>query len=201
MKKCVRNLFILVGMTLAYPSAACMAQTFNMQLLANQSALDGTFNAIYDLSESFLTAGINGVYKDDHYRYLNAQLTIGNELITEGLTGDLGIFANIGRFEKTGRKANLTSAGFMVSAAYDLSKGVADDIPVILLSRIAVSPEPLCFQHTERFSEIIAEVQWQALKQAAVILRYRYVDVDFERQSLEWQKVDNAGYIGLKFIF
>jgi hypothetical protein len=201
MKKTARIILTLMALAFAHPPAVCLAQTFNAQLLANQSALDGEFNAMFDMSESILTTGVNGVYKDDQYRYLNAKLSIGNELITPGLTGDLGIFGNIGRFEKTDRKAYLTSAGFMLTAAYDLSREVLDEIPVIFLTRISMAPEPLCFQDTDRFAEIVAEVQWQALRQAAVILRYRYLDVDFQKKGDEWQKTDSEGYVGLKFNF
>lgn len=201
MKKTANIILILMGLAIAFPPTACLAQTFNAHLLANQSALDGEFNAMIEMSESILTTGVSGVYKDDQYRYLNGKLSIGNELITTGLKGDLGIFGNIGRFKEKDRKGNLTSAGFIVSAAYDLSKGVSDQIPVVFLSRISISPAPLCFQDTDRFAEIVAEVQWQALKQAAVVARYRYLDVDFEKKRAEWQKTDNEGYLGLKFIF
>jgi hypothetical protein len=201
MKKTAQILLFIMGIILFSPSAPCQAQTFNLQLLANQSAIDGEFNALIDLTESILTTGVSGVYKDDHYRYFSGMLAIGNELITEGLSGELGIFGNIGRGYKPGRKATLASAGFMLSAAYDVSKGLQDAVPMILMSRISLSPEPLCFQDTDRFAEVIAEIQWQALKQAAVVVRYRYLDADFERKSAKWQKTDNAGYLGLKFIF
>lgn len=184
-----------------HPASNSLAQSFDMQLLANQSALDGEFNAMTRLQESTLTTGLGGVYKDDHYRYLNARLSIGNELIARGLSGELGIFGNIGRFYRADHKGTLAGAGFMLSAAYDFSQGLPEAVPLTMMSRISMSPSPLCFQDTDKYAEIIAEISWLALKQAAVVARYRYVDADFERKGVKWQKTDNAGYLGLRFIF
>ncbi len=201
MKKRMFAIWFFVGITCGYPLNACLAQSFDVQLLANQSALDGEFNAMIDLPESMLTTGIGGVYKDDHYRYLNAGLAVGNELITEGLSGELGIFGNIGRVFRADHKATLASAGFAISASFDFAKGIQEDVPLMLMTRISLSPSPLCFQDTDKFAEIIAEISWMALKQAAVVARYRYLDADFERKDAKWQKTDNAGYLGLRFIF
>jgi hypothetical protein len=160
MKKTAQIVLILMGLAFTIPSAGAFAQTFNVQLLANKSALDGEFNALIHMEDSILTTGVTGVYKDDHYRYLNGKLSIGNEIFTPGLTADLGIFANAGRFTKTARKGNLVSAGFMVTAAYDVSRGLAEQIPLVFLSRISLSPEPLCYQDTVRFTEFVAELQF-----------------------------------------
>jgi len=194
-------ILILMGLVFSYPPADSPAQSFNMQLLANQSALDGEFNAINQLQESILTTGLGGIYKDDQYRYLNARLAIGNELMTKGLSGELGIFGNVGRFFRADQKGTLASAGFMLSAAYDFSRGMPEAVPLMLMSRISLSPSPLCFQDAEKFTEIIAEINWMVLKQAAVVARYRYLDADFEKKNAKWQKTDNAGYLGLRFIF
>ena len=127
-------------------------------------------------------------------------LKIVFEIFIKGLQGSLGFKGGWGEIEKPQQDGDLLNIGFNLSAAYDLSKAYSEKLPVTLSSSVCISPQPLCFHDSEEFIEILAEIDWTILDNAALVLSYRYIEIDFKEQ-VKWEKTDSTGYVGLKFIF
>lgn len=190
---------ILSFVSIVIAPTAC-AENFSFKLLANQSSIDGGFETILPFSESDFKIGINGIYNNDDYKILFAKAELANQIFTEGLTGGLGFKGGWGEAEKAQRTGDLLNIGFVFSLAYDLSKADFKKIPIVLSSSVCVSPEPLCFNDSEKFLELLGEVDWMILENAAVVLAYRYIKIDFDKPT-QWKKSDSNGYVGLKFSF
>ncbi|MBC2716255.1 MAG: hypothetical protein HF978_13180 [Desulfobacteraceae bacterium] len=177
-----------------------MADDYNVRLSANQYALDSEFEAVINTSNSIVMTGISGVYDNDDYKILFLKALIGNEILIDGFTGGLGFKGAWGEAEKRNIDGDILNLGFTGYAGYDLSKTSLNNYPVILSSSLFFSPEPLSFGDTKKFIEILAECSWKVLDQAALILSYRYFEIDFTNRT-KWEKSESAGYLGLKFFF
>jgi len=193
-------LLITISLFLLFYANNLMADVYNVRLSANQYALDSEFIGVFNVSDSMLTVGGSGVYDNNDYKIIFLSALIGNEILIDGLTGGLGFKGAWGEAEKRNIDGDVLNLGFMCYASYDLSKSSLNHYPVILSSSFYISPEPLSFGDTEEFIELLAECSWKILDQAALVLSYRYIEIDFTNRS-KWQKSDSTGYLGLKFFF
>ncbi|RJP86106.1 MAG: hypothetical protein C4518_14785 [Desulfobacteraceae bacterium] len=181
-------------------STASLAVDYGFKLVANQSAIESEFEAVIPSFNSTITAGAGGVYQSDDYKIGYAKALLGNDIFIRGLKGGLGLKGAVGEAEKGYRKDDIGNLGFTGAISYDLSKELGNDFPVTLMSSLFVSPEPLCFEDTDGFFEFLAEADWKVLEQAAVVVSYRYINIEFDHYS-DWKKIDSTGYLGLKLFF
>ena len=134
MKFCrIGILLITVLMTL--PCLAFAQDHYVVGLRANQSTIEVDGEALMDLSPNpaVLTLGADGVYNSDDYNFVSARALMGSNMLTKGLTGNLGFKGVVGTAERRGPDSNLINLGFMISASYDLSDAFPDYIvPVVL---------------------------------------------------------------------
>ena len=186
---------ILVSMT-----SVSSADNFSFKLLANRSAIDSGVDAVIRVKDSNLVTGVSGVYDEDDYKILFARAMVKNELIIDGLQGMIGFQGGWGEAEKHQREGDLLNIAFALSVAYDLSVAYSNQFPVTLSASISFSPQPLCFRDADEFFEILAEIDWKVLENAALVASYRYIEMDFKKET-RWEKADSAGYVGLKFSF
>jgi hypothetical protein len=177
-----------------------MADDFSIRLSANQKALDSEFIGLFDVSDSKLMGSISGVYDTDDYKILFLNAIIEDEIFIEGFTGGLGLRSAWGEAEKKYIDGDILDLGFVIYGSYDLSKTVMNQYPIIFSSSFCISPEPLSFEDTKEFMEVLAECSWKVLDQAAVVANYRYIKVDFKNHT-NWEKSDSTGYVGLRFFF
>ena len=186
---------ILVSMT-----SVSSADNFSFKLLANRSAIDSGLDAVIHVKDSNLVTGISGVYNENDYKILFAKAMVKNELFIDGLQGMIGFKGAWGEAEKHQRKGDMLNIAFSLSVAYDLSTVYSKQVPVTLSAGVSFSPQPLCFQDTDEFFETLAEIDWKVLENAALVARYRYIEINFDERT-RWEKTDSTGYLGLKFSF
>ncbi len=193
-------MMVTISLILLCFTGSALAEDFTYRLSANTDALDSEFTGSFDVSDSRLTTGISGVYDTDDYKILFLSALVGNEILIDGLTGGLGFKGAWGEAEKRNYDGDVLNLGFTFYAGYDLSKNELNNYPVTLSAGFTFSPEPLSFNDTKEFIEILAECSWKVVDQAAVVLNYRYIEIDFKNRN-KWQKNDSTGYLGLKFFF
>ena len=193
-------LIITISPILLFYANNSVADDFSFELSANQTALDSEFEAVINTADTMIMSGISGLYKSDDYKMLFLKALIGNEILIDGLTGGLGFKGSWGHAEKRDIDGDILNLGFTCYASYDLSKSGLNNLPITLAASLYISPEPLSFIDTEEFIEVSTECSWKILDRAALVLSYRYIEIDFKNQT-KWQKSDNAGYVGLKFFF
>jgi len=199
MKKAV-ILLLWMGLILVFSVDTATANDFRFRLSTNQNALDSEFEALIDVSNSQLRTGISGLYDSGDYKLLFPKALITNEIFIDGLTAGLGFKGAWGQAEKRDTDENVLNLGFACYAGYDFSKSGLSNLPIQLTSSFYISPEPLAFADTEGLIEVCAEGSWKVLAQAALVINYRYIEIDFDRAPKR-QKSDHAGYLGLKFYF
>ena len=185
---------------LVFSSCATLAADYGFKLVTNQNALEAELDLNVDVSDSRLIAGISGLYDNDDYKLLSVKAMVSDEVLLEGLTAGLGLKGIWGDAEKRHFDADVLNAGFACYVGYDLSKSGLNKVPVTLSAGFFMSPEPLAFEDTEELIEVTAEGTWKVLEQAAIVVSYRYIEIDFEPRPKS-QKCDSAGYLGLRFFF
>ncbi|MDA3895458.1 MAG: hypothetical protein PF482_04840 [Desulfobacteraceae bacterium] len=177
-----------------------MADDFSFRLSANQNALDSEFIGLFDVADSQLMGSIAGFYDTDDYKMISLNALIVDEVFCDGFTGGLGFRGAGGEAEKINNDGDILNLGFVCYANYDLSKSTINQYPITFSSSFCFAPEPLSFVDTKYFMEVLAECSWKVLDQAALVANYRYIKIKFKNHT-NWKKSDNAGYIGLRFLF
>jgi len=191
---------IMATVILGFFPGMVPAADYGFKLATNQNALEAELDLVVDMSDSHLFTGISGLYDNDDYKLLFVKAMISDQVLLDGLTAGLGLKGAWGEAEKRRFEADVLNAGFSCYIGYDLSKSGLNNLPVTLSSGSFISPEPLAFGDTEELIELTAEGVWKVLEQAAVVVSYRYIEIDFDSRPKS-QKCDNAGYLGLKFFF
>jgi hypothetical protein len=191
---------ILAFFFLLFSTNISIANDFSFRLSANQKALDSEFIGLFEVSDSKLMGSICGVYDTDDYKILFLNAIIQDEIFFDGFTGGLGLRGAWGEAEKRYIDGDILNLGFVCYASYDLSKTTLNQFPITFSSSFCLSPEPLSFLDTTEFIEVLAECSWKVLDHAALVANYRYIKIDFEKQT-KFEKSDNTGYMGLKFYF
>ena len=199
MKKSAVSL-LWMALILIFHVNIAAANDFRFRLSTNQNALDSEFEGVMDISDSQLITGISGLYDSGDYKLLFLKALIGNEIFFDGFTAGLGFKGTWGEAEKRNIDEDVLNLGFIAYAGYDFSKSGLNNLPIQLASTFYISPEPLAFEDTEGLIEVYAEGSWKVLEQAALVISYRYIEIDFDRTPKR-QKSDHAGYLGLKFFF
>ncbi|MFP4160096.1 MAG: YfaZ family outer membrane protein [Desulfobacterales bacterium] len=200
--KCVFRLVITaLTVLLILPAAAFAQQSSDLGLQVNGSAVEVLWGTEFEANPGEMRVDVNALYDDDEYKMLGGSLTIGDTVMTPGLTGRLGLRGVIGEFERPGRDSDLRAAAFMLKGEYDLSSAyISRYIPVVLHATLNFGPSPLCFDDTDEYIEITGGVEWWVIENAAVMLNFRYIDVEFD-DPVDWDESDTTAYGGIKFRF
>lgn len=193
-------LAILSFFILLFGTTISMADDFSFRLSANEKTLDSEFIGLFDVSDSKLMGSIRGVYDTDDYKILFLNAIIQDEIFFDGFTGGLGLRSAWGEAEKRYIDDDILNLGFVCYGSYDLSKSTMNQYPVIFSSSFCFAPEPLSYEDTKNFMEVLAECSWKVLDQAALVVNYRYIKVNFKNHG-NWKKTDNTGYMGIRFFF
>ena len=193
---------IAVVFCLSVLTDTVMADDFSFRLSANPKALDTAIEGVFDIPDTKLMTGISGLYDSDDFRLLFLNGLIANRILMDGLTGGFGFKGVGGEVEKYSVDENVLNLGLMAYISYDLAKTEFKDYSLTPLSvSFCLTPEPLSFADTRKFLEVIAECGWKFQDQTAVVLNYRYIEIDLDNPYKNREKSDSTGYLGLKFFF
>jgi hypothetical protein len=193
---------IAIVFCLSFLADTVLADNFSFRLSANQKALDTAIDGEFDLPETKLMTGISGVYDNDDYKLLFLNGLIANRILIDGLTGGFGFKGVWGETEKHRLDLDVLNLGFMAYVSYDFAKTELKDYSLTPLSiGFCLAPEPLSFADTREFLEFTAECGWKIQEQTAVVLNYRYIEIDLDNPHEDRQKSDSTAYLGLKFFF
>lgn len=201
MKRIFCRIAAFLILVLILPASAFSQNRSEIGLQVNGSAVEILAGTEFQVTPGQMKLEGNYVYEDDDYTMLGAALTIGDTAITPGLTGRLGLRGVYGEFERPGKNSNLFSTAFALKIEYDLSSAyVSHYIPVTLHAGLNFGPSPLCFDDTDEYLEFTGGAEWWVIENAAIMLNFRYIDVEFE-DPVEWDEDYTSVYGGIKFRF
>ncbi len=195
--KAIIGLVILLVLLL---SSISYAGTHLIELNASRSAVEGGYDHAMPVEYGFLTAGIGALYSKDDYRIGHAKFTLGNSISSAGLRFNLGFKGVLGSVEENGREADLMALAFLFSGTFTIPETIVP-IPVDFSLNISMAPEPLCFLDSDRYMDFRASLDFKIVKNAAIILGYRYIETRLEQDHGNWEKSDGAIFIGYQLRF
>lgn len=200
MKKfCFLFLFIIQVLICAGISNA---QTFDTFLNAGTSTVQAGLDVEHKLDQGKLLTGLSGIQVNDEgsLRLIEGHLAVGNDMLAEGLSGELGIKGLIGSADKGDRSSDIGGLGFMIGGAYRLPKG---NLPVTtkVFAGLSWSPSPLCFVDMERYFDAKIGVDFYLIENAALEFAYQHYNLKMKNGPGGWSRTDDLLTIGVKLRF
>jgi len=184
-------------------SGASGAQTFSAFLNAGSSTVQAGLDADRTLDEGYLRTGLSGIYTNydrGEYKSLEAHVAIGDDILIEGLNGELGIRGLIGSVDKGLRENSLGSLAFMAGGVYQLPKAVFP-VTTMVFTELTWTPHPLAFIDMDRYFDIRAGVDVFLVERAALEFSYLHYDMRMEGTPGNWTDKNNIVMIGIKLRF
>ncbi len=188
------------------------AYPFFFELNANQSEAEFTLGHTWEENENnFLTSvGIGALYSDENYKIINASFTLGNRELIESVKLGMGFKGLVGTVKEDRKEDDLGAVGFLFSAVYDIPEvdffyyGVPLDFE--FTGEICMAPSQLCFDKLSEYTEIKTSFGLYVLgqKKGIISIGYRYIHAQFEDEDDDdnnWEKSNNAVFVGYRFIF
>lgn len=201
MKRIFCRIAPVLILILILPASAFAQNRSDIGLQVNGSAFEVLGGTEFSVTPGQMRLDGNVVYEDDDYKMLGIAVTIGDTAITPGLTGRLGFRGVYGEFERPGKDSHLLSTAFVMKLEYDLSSAfITHYIPVTLNAGLNFAPSPLCYDDTDRYLEFTGGAEWWVIENAALMLNFRYIDVEFD-DPVQWDESYSSAYGGIKFRF
>ena len=201
MKKLSFLLTVILSVTIF--SSISFARGFEAFLNAGSSTIQAGIDMNNKLEQGYMRTGISGIYtNDDHgdYKIIDAHLTLGNEILIQGLDGELGIKGLIGSVDSGWGDRDLGSLAFMVRGTYQLPKKIMP-VTTKVFSEISLTPRPMAFMDMDQYFDIKMGVDVYIVENAALEVSYQHYDMKIEDDPRDWSKEDNIVTIGMKLKF
>jgi hypothetical protein len=194
-------LFLIVMMVMIYTGIS-NAQTFEAFLNAGTSTVQAGLNVEHKLDQGKLLTGLSGIDTNDEgkFKLLEGHLAIGNEMLMEGLSGELGIKGIVGSVERGTRSGDLGGLGFMVGGAYRLPKGSLP-ISTKVFADLSWTPSPLAFLDTKQYFDMKAGIDFFLVENAALEFTVQHYSARMKNGPRDWSRYDNIATIGVKLRF
>lgn len=197
-------LFLLMaGVAAMIHPLTSYAQTYDTFLTAGSSTIQAGIDAKKNLDQGYMRAGLNGIYADrdeGKYKFLDMHVAVGDNVLIEGLNGELGIKGIIGSVDRGFGSNNLGSIAFMVNGSYKIPKAY---IPLStgLFAELSWTPGPLAFMDMDRYFDLKAGIDFFIVENAALEIAYQRYDIKIENDQRGGSMKDNLVTIGIKLKF
>jgi len=179
----------------------CQAKSIRLDLYANTDDIIVGVDSETLIGETTLNLGAGGVFSGEDYRLGNAYFTLKNEAFKPALTLGLGLRGVLGVAEDNDDvEYDLVAVGFVLLGEYDFRK-VYYNFPIVIQSDLTYSPDPMTAADTKVYNEFNLRLKGYLVKSAALVLGYKNVYVDFEKDTDDYELRDDIFYFGIEFSF
>lgn len=195
-RKIIGQIMFIIMIT----SGISFASTYELELNAGHSAIEGRLDRTTTIEKGFLTTGIGAVYNDDDYKIANVKLTLGNGISLPELKFNLGFKGLLGNIEKDNKDGDLMAVGFLFLGKYSIPETISP-IPIDVSVGFSYAPDSFCFLDSDRYLDFRTSLDFRIVKNAAIILGYRYIKVRFDDNRGRWEMSDDAVLLGYQLRF
>jgi hypothetical protein len=179
------------------------AQIFEASLSAGASTVQGGFDVNHNMGQGNLCTGLSGIYtnpNDGKLKLLEGHMKVDNELLLDGLSGELGIKGLVGSIEKKGRKGDIGGLGFIIGGTYQLPKKTFM-VSTKVFTELCWSPSPLAFVDMNRYFDVKIGADLFLIENAALEIAYQHYTVGMKSGPGDWSRKDNIVTVGIKLRF
>ncbi len=196
----IRKIIGQIAFIIMISSGISFASTYELEVNAGHSAIEGRLDRTQAIKRGLLTTGVGGVYNDDDYKIANVKVTLGNGTSLPELRFNLGFKGVLGNIEKGNKDGDLRAIGFVLLGKYSIPETISP-IPIDVSVGFSYAPDSLCFSDSDRYLDFRASLDFRIVKNAAIVLGYRYFKVQFDEKSGHWEMSDDAVFIGYQLRF
>ncbi len=201
MKNIWRITPVLIMITLLMAATPTLAKSIRLDLYANSEDIILGVESESLISETTLSIGAGGIFSGEDYRFGNAYFALKNEVFIPALTLGLGLKAVLGTAEDDDDvDYDLAAAGFVLLGEYDFRK-VYYNFPLVIQADVTYAPDPMTAADTEGYTEFDLRLKGYLVKSAALVLGYKNIFVDFEKNADDYELSDEIIYFGIEFRF
>ncbi len=198
LKSCI---FIFITICFFSIPTSLWAQNSSIELNINTSDIEFKAETALGISdEPNLYLGGDILYTDD-YKFIKGICLLKDHALTDGLRLGLGFNGIFGENEISHYDYNIAAIGFTLFGEFDLRKAVTDKVPLSFSITASISPDPLCFSDTERYSDINFSTYFYVLDNAAIVAGYRNLSMRFEKNGHTLKSSDDTLFFGVKLTF
>ncbi|MGM0417938.1 MAG: hypothetical protein ACQEQS_04355 [Thermodesulfobacteriota bacterium] len=200
MKQIISAIVVFSSIFIASNVYAMNIETF---LYANNSTVDARIAYLDKMDYGSMVAGVEGTYKSDDYKIMSIDAAVKSDDFLPGSRYKIGFKGVYADAEKNDNfDSQLASVCFLFGIEHDLSDKINPlNIPVSFGGEISGSPEPLTWDDGETFFDVRANMNFHVMGNAAVIVEYRYLRADFEKDGYDWDEEDHNLLFGYKIKF
>jgi hypothetical protein len=194
---------LIIILSIMIQTGISSAQTFDAFLNAGASTIYTGLDANHTLDQGYLRTGLSGIYTNydrGEYRSLEVHAAIGDDILIEGLSGELGLKGLIGSVDKGFGNSDLGSLAFMAGGAYQLPLNIFP-VNTRVFTELSWTPGPLAFIDMDRYFDFKAGVDVFVVQRAALEFLYQHYNMKMEGEPGNWTHEDNIVMIGIKMRF
>lgn len=173
-------------------------------LYVNQSSVAASLAADMNTAHGAMTAGGEGIYKDDDYKMLSGVIGVKNDQFMPGiryLVGFRGFYLDA-EDGKSNEESAAMGVAFLFGMGYELDAGLNPlPIPVSIDGQFAGAPRPLTWNDGEYYWEIRAGLGFHVLSNATIRVDLRRLSANFEEKGYKWSKDDYNLLLGYEIRF
>ena len=181
-------------------ASVSFASTYDLELNVGHSVLEARFNATLPLEKNFLTTGIGAIYNDDYYKIVDVKLALSGEAFLPELRFNLGVKGVLGNTEKDHLEGDLRAISLLFSGRYTIPQTMLP-FPIDISAGFSLAPDALCFSDSDRYLDVRTSLDFHIVKNEAIILGYRYIEVRLDTNQGQWEMSDGTVFVGYRMMY
>ncbi|MGE0083775.1 MAG: hypothetical protein AB7S75_05080 [Desulfococcaceae bacterium] len=179
---------------------------YSIEINGNSSSFEGRLGLRIPILPNSVFFGLGGMTSDKDFYMISTEVAYGNLMLNQKLCLDIGLKGVLGGSEEYDLKEDIGAVALMIKTEYNLPYiefGYDRYIDLDIFGELSMSPEPLTFGDGVSFMEsrFGLNINLAQNKRSAIILGYRYVMMEFDKEGEDWDKSDGSGYIGFRVRF
>jgi YfaZ precursor len=182
-------------------ASQAIAKSIRLEMYANSDDIILGVESETLVSEAILNIGVGAIFSGEDYRIGNAHFSLKDEVFVPALTLGLGLKGVVGMAEdEDNEDYDLAALGFTLLGEYDFRK-VYYNLPIVVQADVTHAPDPMTSADTQGYTEFNLRLKGYLVKSAALVLGYKNIAVDFEKDSDDYELTDDIIYFGIEFRF
>jgi len=179
-----------------------LARSLRLEMYANTDDVILGVESESLISQATLNIGGGAIFSSEDYRLGNVYFSLKDEIFVPGLTLGLGLKGVLGVAEDDDEDEayDLAAVGFMLLGEYDFRK-VYYNFPIVIQADATNAPDPMTSGDAEGYTEFNLKLKGYLVQSAALVLGYKNIRADFEKNSDDYELTDDMIYFGIEFSF
>lgn len=191
--------YIIIWVILGCFTENAFGQRYLMELVANDTDVEGYFGVQQLFNDIILEAGFGATGRVDNSSLYSIYLCIKDNIVAPGLTLGMGFRGTHGEGEVEEVDYDVGAFSFYVSGEFDFRE--VSNMPLRVMADVALAPEPLSYMDTKNFAEYSVCANLFLVKDAGIIARYRKTVIRYDKDPNTVTQDEGSVFLGFRLAF